>query len=244
MYESSRFISIIFSLVSSNLLINLLTSILRILLISQASSFIHEVSIEKVMQQFSGACRASCPIGYGADKKRRECVPCPPGCATCDMSTCRSCDDGWSLNEEGLCAPEHRDRCKTTEFYENGHCKQCHASCKTCAGPGENNCISCQKPLLLQAKRCVYQCDDGYYSMAQPSGPVCVPCLHTCKTCVSRLNCTACQDGLQLQSGECRSSCAQGWVRFPSCHTPCNSNLSDLQLGQTNELTENLNFKF
>lgn len=132
------------------------------------------------------------------------------------MSTCRSCDDGWSLNEEGLCAPEHRDRCKTTEFYENGHCKQCHASCKTCAGPGENNCISCQKPLLLQAKRCVYQCDDGYYSMAQPSGPVCVPCLHTCKTCVSRLNCTACQDGLQLQSGECRSSCAQGWVPFLS----------------------------
>lgn len=160
--------------------------------------------------RISGTCRASCPLGYGADKKRRECVRCPPGCATCAMSTCTSCEKGWSLNEESLCAPEHRDRCDTSEYYENGHCKQCHTSCKTCAGSGEDHCISCQTSLLLQGKRCVYQCDDGYYSMAQPSRPVCVPCLHTCKTCVSRLNCTACQDGLQLQSGECRSSCAQG----------------------------------
>ena len=100
------------------------------------------------------------------------------------MSTCTSCDEGWSLNKESLCAPEHRDRCNTSEYYENGHCKQCHTSCKTCAGPGEDHCVSCQTSLLLQGKRCVYQCDDGYYSMAQPSRPVCVSCILAKRACL------------------------------------------------------------
>ncbi|KZC04039.1 Furin-like protease 2 [Dufourea novaeangliae] len=185
------------------------------------------ISCRSGLFSLNGTCRASCPAGYSADKKRRECVPCPPGCATCATSTCTRCIDDWSINEEGLCAPEQRDRCDTSEYYESGHCKPCHTSCKTCAGPTKDHCISCQNSLLLQGRRCVYQCDDGYYSVAQPSRPICVLCLHTCKTCVSRLNCTACQDGLQLQSGECRSSCAQGYYsdrgQCAKCYLSCNT---------------------
>ncbi|XP_046836770.1 furin-like protease 2 isoform X1 [Vespa crabro] len=172
-----------------------------------------------------GNCRASCPAGYSADKKRRECVSCPPGCLTCVTSSCINCIEGWSLNKKGVCAPENRNRCDTAEYYNDGHCKPCHSTCESCAGPTEDFCISCQSPLLLQGRRCVSQCDDGYYSVAQPSRPICVPCLHTCKSCVSRLNCTACQDGLQLQSGECRSSCAQGYYsdrgQCAKCYLSC-----------------------
>ncbi|RLU19494.1 hypothetical protein DMN91_008051 [Ooceraea biroi] len=174
----------------------------------------------------NGTCRASCPVGYSADKKRHECVACPPGCASCAMQSCTSCIDGWSLNKKGLCAPETRSNCDSGQYYESGQCKSCHSSCETCAGPLEDHCISCTSPLLLQGKRCVSQCDDAYYSvLVQPSRPVCVPCLHTCKSCVSRLNCTACQDGLQLQSGECRSSCAPGYYsdrgQCAKCYLSC-----------------------
>ncbi|XP_033231362.1 furin-like protease 2 isoform X2 [Belonocnema kinseyi] len=173
----------------------------------------------------NGRCRNSCPVGYRGDKKRRECVPCPPGCATCASSTCLSCIPAWSLNKKGFCAPDTRSRCDSSEFYEAGHCKPCHSTCETCAGPTEDFCISCQSPLLLQGRKCVAQCDDGYYSAVQPSGPICEPCLHTCKTCVSRLNCTACQEGLQLQSGECRSSCAEGYYsdrgQCAKCYLSC-----------------------
>ncbi|XP_031779685.1 furin-like protease 2 isoform X2 [Nasonia vitripennis] len=177
------------------------------------------------LYSFRGECRRSCPSGFSADKKRRECVPCPPGCANCTASSCTSCEAGWSLNKKGLCAPESRSRCDSFEFYEDGHCKRCHSTCESCAGPTEEFCITCQSPLLLQGKRCVAQCDTGYYSELRSSRPVCVPCLHTCTSCVSRLNCTSCQDGLQLQSGECRSSCAHGYYsdrgQCAKCYLSC-----------------------
>lgn len=53
-------------------------------------------------------------------------------------------------------------------------------------------------------------CLDGTYMELG----MCVPCLHTCKTCVSRLNCTTCANALQLQSGECRATCAEGYEKI------------------------------
>ncbi|XP_015590676.1 furin-like protease 2 isoform X3 [Cephus cinctus] len=183
------------------------------------------ISCRPGLFSLDGSCRSSCPAGYSADKKRRECVPCPPGCATCATSSCTSCIEGWSLNKKGLCAPETRARCDSSEYFEDGHCRPCHSTCETCAGPTEEFCISCQSPLLLQGRKCVAQCGDGFYSVVRSSRPICAPCLHTCKTCVSRLNCTTCQEGLQLQSGECRSSCAQGYYsdrgQCAKCYLSC-----------------------
>ncbi|XP_034935212.1 furin-like protease 2 [Chelonus insularis] len=173
----------------------------------------------------NGECHSMCPAGYSADKKRRECVPCPLGCKSCSTGSCFSCINGWSLTKKSQCAPENRNKCDSSEYYDNGHCKLCHSTCETCAGPTENFCISCSSPLILQNHECVPQCDDGYYLLAQSSRSICSPCLHTCKTCVSRLNCTACQDGLQLQSGECRSACAPGYYsdrgQCAKCYLSC-----------------------
>ncbi|XP_046429629.1 furin-like protease 2 isoform X1 [Neodiprion fabricii] len=173
-----------------------------------------------------GTCLASCPTGFSPDKKRRECVQCPTGCLTCTSSGCTTCIRDWNLNANSFCAPASRTRCDSTEYYENGRCKRCHSTCETCAGPTRDSCVSCQEALLLQGQKCVAQCEDGYYSVAQPAGkPLCLPCLHTCRTCTSRLNCTTCNDGLQLQSGDCRSSCADGYYsdrgQCAKCHMSC-----------------------
>ncbi|XP_014216416.1 furin-like protease 2, partial [Copidosoma floridanum] len=161
---------------------------------------------------FEGECRQSCPLGYNADNKRRECVSCPSGCENCTPLTCTVCQSGWSLNDRGICTVSSSNQCKKFYFNDNNICKQCHLTCESCFSSSDDSCITCRSPLLLQSNRCVNQCDVGYYSDVRNSRPICVPCLHTCKTCVSRLNCTSCQDELQLQSGECRSACAYGFV--------------------------------
>lgn len=94
----------------------------------------------------------------------------------------------------------------TAEYYENGHCHQCHSTCETCMGPTEKDCLTCTNNLLLQNNKCVSTCDKGYFMEAG----ICTKCLHTCAQCVSRMNCTECVKGLQLQSGECQATCANG----------------------------------
>ncbi|XP_058802575.1 furin-like protease 2 isoform X2 [Phymastichus coffea] len=176
---------------------------------------------------FAGECRRFCPNGYAADKKRRECLACPPGCANCSTSQdCTSCYPGWSLTKTANCAPISRSRCSNFQFFDSGHCRPCHSSCESCTGPTDRFCLSCQSPLLLQGQRCVVQCDSGFFSEISPTTrPICLPCLHTCKSCISRLNCTSCQEGLQLQSGECRSTCAHGYYsdrgQCAKCYLSC-----------------------
>nr|CAD7261535.1 unnamed protein product [Timema shepardi] len=89
------------------------------------------------------------------------------------------------------------------EYWEGGHCRTCHSTCETCDGPNEYSCLSCPSPLLLQGSQCLATCLDGSYL----DQGVCVPCLHTCKRCTSRVNCSQCAPGLFLQSGECRATC-------------------------------------
>lgn len=123
-------------------------------------------------------------------------------------------DDTWNgrycckLLQWFFCFTNSLLLCPTAEYYENGHCHQCHSTCETCMGPTEKDCLTCSNNLLLQNNKCVSTCDKGYFMEAG----ICTQCLHTCASCVSRLNCTECVKGLQLQSGECQATCANGWV--------------------------------
>ena len=89
-----------------------------------------------------------------------------------------------------------------------GTCQPCDNSCEACGGSGPDACLSCVSPLVLSGGRCLGDCPKGSY-LEQGR---CVPCLHTCTVCESRLNCTSCVPGLHLQNGECRSACAAGYV--------------------------------
>lgn len=157
----------------------------------------------------NGACLSQCPTAHFADKKRRECLLCPRGCAACDgAGTCVACSAGWApLGPRGRCAPEGNNHCDSSEYMEHGHCHPCHSTCESCSGATEAACLSCSAPLLLEDGRCRAQCDDGTYVERGE----CAPCLHTCVRCVSRINCTACAPGLHLQTGECLAACAAGY---------------------------------
>lgn len=154
-------------------------------------------------------CPQECPEGWYADKKRRECLPCQPGCTSCNSGLCNSCSAGWKLNKKSRCVPENSNRCQAMEYFEVTHeiCQSCHKSCEACGGPGSESCLSCVSPLVLSGGRCVGDCPKGSF-LEQGR---CVPCLHTCTACESRLNCTSCVPGLHLQNGECRSTCADGY---------------------------------
>nr|CAD7459592.1 unnamed protein product [Timema tahoe] len=154
-----------------------------------------------------GACLESCPSGYYAHRRRRECIHCPQRCATCGESGCLTCEPYWTLDRKANCVPEGSSHCDSGEYWEGGHCRPCHSTCEKCDGPTETNCISCSPPLLLEGSRCLATCLDGSFL----DQGVCVPCLHTCQRCVSRVNCTLCSPGLHLQSGECRTTCAHGY---------------------------------
>ncbi|XP_063223097.1 furin-like protease 2 isoform X2 [Bacillus rossius redtenbacheri] len=165
-----------------------------------------------------GSCVPACPRGHYGDAKRRECVRCPPGCAECDGSACLGCTDGWALSKKGRCVAHAGGRCAATgQFWVEGRCQACHASCLTCAGPSEDDCASCAAPLLAQGQRCVGACAPGWY---QERG-ACAPCLHTCRECLARSNCTACAAGLHLQRGECRATCADGYYSDRGVCTEC-----------------------
>ncbi|XP_012252633.2 furin-like protease 2 isoform X2 [Athalia rosae] len=184
------------------------------------------ISCRPGLEFSEGACRTSCPTGYSADKKRRECILCPTGCQDCSSTRCFTCSPDWNLDSSGVCYPSTRARCDSMEYFDSGRCKRCHSTCESCSGATRDSCITCQETLFLQGKKCVSQCEDGFYSITQPANrALCVPCLHTCKTCASRLNCTTCQDNLQLQSGECRSSCAEGYYsdrgQCAKCYLSC-----------------------
>uniref|UniRef100_A0A1B6CCM9 furin n=1 Tax=Clastoptera arizonana TaxID=38151 RepID=A0A1B6CCM9_9HEMI len=155
----------------------------------------------------SGGCYGVCPDGYYTDKKRKECMHCPTGCATCNSVTCLTCDPGFSLNKKGKCVRAGSQQCAQDEFFSGTRCEHCHETCESCHGSFKNNCLSCPNQLLLERSSCVGSCSKGYF----PEQTACVPCLHTCSDCVSRINCTSCHTGLQLQSGECRSTCAAGY---------------------------------
>ena len=39
----------------------------------------------------------------------------------------------------------------------------CDSTCKTCSGPQENECITCDPGVYFHSNSCVTACPDGYY---------------------------------------------------------------------------------
>ncbi|EAS03980.2 EGF-like domain protein (macronuclear) [Tetrahymena thermophila SB210] len=105
-------------------------------------------------------------------------TPCPYYCkCLLGSSICTSCPSNSNrasldINNKCLCNPG---------FYDDGVsqiCLICHSSCKTCNGPNDNNCQSCQ---------------DGYFLV---SGQ-CQQCDYSCQTCQNTNNfCLSCNQYL------------------------------------------------
>ncbi|KAG7300344.1 Furin-like protease 2, partial [Plutella xylostella] len=154
-----------------------------------------------------GRCVPTCPSGYYADKKRKECMKCGNGCATCTSAFCLTCEPSYELNKKGKCVLIGSEHCAANEFSDTGRCRKCHSNCETCFGETDKQCLTCPSPMLLEDNECLSECKRGFYAEAGR----CARCVHGCSTCASRLNCTSCAGSLRLQSGACRTSCADGY---------------------------------
>ncbi|XP_045713822.1 extracellular matrix organizing protein FRAS1 isoform X3 [Phyllostomus hastatus] len=156
-----------------------------------------------------GNCRTSCKeeqflnlMGYCAD--------CHPLCQQCaaDLhntgSICLRCQNTQYLLLGDHCVPD----CPSGYYAEEGACKKCHPSCRTCQGRGPFSCSSCDTDLILSHfGTCSTTCFPGHYL---DDNHACQSCSTHCRSCDSPASCTSCQDPNKvLLSGKCQlESCA------------------------------------
>ncbi|XP_029019493.2 proprotein convertase subtilisin/kexin type 5-like, partial [Betta splendens] len=160
--------------------------------------------------QLGPACHRFCPDGtYNADDDM-VCSPCEDKrCVTCDQNQCYWCQGGF-YTFDGQCV----DHCKEGFFVdvESQECEPCHRDCRTCGGPGFDDCDSCEDGFKLEKGACLDQlpaCPEGRFSNGKGE---CEQCHSLCRTCsaAGRENCTSCSSGRFLTP---RQTCA---LRCPS----------------------------
>lgn len=94
---------------------------------------------------------------------------------------------------------------------------KCHDSCKTCSGPSDTECETCE---------------DGYYNISGKCATVAVQRHEKCSYCLKppeddNQNCLSCKDNLLLQKdkGNCVEECNNGYFQNETfcekCEEPC-----------------------
>ena len=114
-------------------------------------------------------------------------------------------------------------QCRPGQFPDSdGVCKECHYSCKSCYGPGSNQCSTCysdDKPFLA-SNQCLDSCPHEFYR--KDDSYVCTPCHSSCTSCSSEGvgNCSSCSTSKLLRDGLC-ISCDPGYylnISSRMCH--------------------------
>ena len=143
------------------------------------------------------------------------------------LGLCRKCADGFQHNE-GICIRCQSPYCKKCshdantcescfdEYYNPNFCTRCHRSCKTCAGEGPKQCLTCPSGTYLRRLSedigmCVDASECGYGMHADNSSQECVPCSAPCATCktLGEDKCMSCPirthffDGPRKSTGRC-----------------------------------------
>lgn len=170
-------------------------------------------------------CLQQCPDGYYENYDQNTCVPCQPNCASCQERPdhCTSCDHHLVLHDNKCYAA-----CPTYTFEtEDYGCSSCHASCETCNGSSETQCITCRPGRYALSGTCSNVCPDGYF--ADKKRRECLKCPVGCVTCNSAV-CLACTEGWALNkkgrcvpegSAHCDSSEFYENGRCRPCHSTC-----------------------
>ncbi|XP_041648353.1 proprotein convertase subtilisin/kexin type 6-like isoform X2 [Cheilinus undulatus] len=157
------------------------------------------------LNPLNSSCTDTCAPGYYADENQRRCLRCHELCVRClrYADRCTACREGYSL--AGMtCVPE----CTSGTFFhlEEMTCSLCHPSCKTCTGPGKEECIQCAEGFLQQQWKCVQTCSPGFYPGEAAGVPhrMCHRCEENCVTCSGPgATCTRCKEGYSLFSRTC-----------------------------------------
>jgi hypothetical protein len=116
----------------------------------------------------SGLPNCTCTAKYYDDGSSASCLSCNYTCTTCinaiSCSTCNSGIDHRSLSQAtGLCACQNR-------YYDSGLfvsvCASCHATCLTCTGGLNTNCLSCNSASnrIFNSTTGKCDCNVGFYA--------------------------------------------------------------------------------
>jgi proprotein convertase subtilisin/kexin type 5 len=146
---------------------------------------------------YLGNCLNQCSSGSYSTFGKKECLDCPKLCTQCTSAeSCMECRaDG--LLQEGKCLPH----CSEGYYNDVGICSRCSQSCKSCIGPGDNECVTCTSVRKLnRAGRCVNPnatdtsasilsqpnktCKNGYWYNSAESR--CRPCHPSCSKCTGK----------------------------------------------------------
>lgn len=103
-------------------------------------------------------------VGAGEDSSKRVFHDCDEqcdsqGCYGKEPHQCISCKN---YRLDNTCV----SRCPPRSFPNSGgRCWPCHETCETCAGPGQDSCLTCAPAHLhvTDLAVCLQQCPEGYY---------------------------------------------------------------------------------
>lgn len=169
------------------------------------------------------AIDGTCICMEGAADENGVCAPCDPICETCAVPEtpfgCTSCALASMTLISGVCI------CPLEMAWneETRNCESCDSSCATCSVPGDPNyCTSCNTGTLVNGN-CVTdqpKPEECPYGMAPNDNNVCLPCHHSCRTCLFPLHpnrCSSCSRGKRLVGG----TCVPYKVRYKKFKRPC-----------------------
>ncbi|KCV69773.1 hypothetical protein H696_04185 [Fonticula alba] len=166
--------------------------------------------------------------GRWLDEATGRLLTCDPTCAACSgprAEDCTRCRANWRLEAvpaggRGACVSD----CPAGEYPSAGSptgCAACHASCATCFGGLDNQCLSCRSGRPLQGQKCVLSCSDRHYEALGR----CEQCHPACDQCTgpSNMDCVgACPRRLVSLTGPgpdeeaCLTRCPERMGRGPA----------------------------
>ncbi|KAL4442386.1 hypothetical protein ABPG74_005727, partial [Tetrahymena malaccensis] len=170
-------------------------------------------------QLTSSKC-SQCPIGYYLDTS--NCVKCSFNCSTCtNQSTCTACNPYNPLINQT--APSCG--CKDGYYLDfiNQICQKCHASCSTCSGPYNYQCLTCSTSVayssVINATTGLCDCQAGYFKTSEGT---CSLCSQYCASCEnSSTQCTSCSAAQKrILNSNAQCVCQNGYAE-DSASTTC-----------------------
>lgn len=132
------------------------------------------------------ACYSTCPNGFWENSSTKICQACPTGCRTCDSNV--------------LCFD-----CVQSFYFDSSVnlCFNCHATCKSCAGSAQDQCLTCFEPLYWRANKCHnLTCSYGKYVDSVNGCKDCADLFANSLTC-NKTQAFLCTATFKLKDGEC-----------------------------------------
>lgn len=165
-------------------------------------------------------CVTQCP--FAQYNRNGTCEACSANCERCDSTGCLTCTSPTKLYESACVAscPEHTFLNATiglnNSTVSDQKCLECYMDCKTCSGPGEGQCRTCDisnpPHAVFLNKTCVASCPaEGY--VEDKIAKKCIACGSECLTCSDPQRpkvCTTCPSGTNLFNSTCVATCPVG----------------------------------